>query len=158
MRAAAPQHPNPLAHPARRNPAPHRVSWVEDPPSLQVHQPQPALASLVEEKQQQQEDNDNYRDEEEDAEDELTAHIRALARARSSYVARQSRVLQARLASDSRGPNRPGDPATELLQDVRHLLTDLQDYLAKDLDVRAVFGSRGPGAVQKDKDLGNGGD
>nr|XP_013005184.2 LOW QUALITY PROTEIN: ras and Rab interactor-like protein [Cavia porcellus] len=140
--------------PARRNPAPHRVSWVEDPPSLQVHQPQPALASLVEEKQQQQEDNDNYRDEEEDAEDELTAHIRALARARSSYVARQSRVLQARLASDSRGPNRPGDPATELLQDVRHLLTDLQDYLAKDLDVRAVFGSRGPGAVQKDKDLG----
>ncbi|KAM6154350.1 ras and Rab interactor-like protein [Erethizon dorsatum] len=139
--------------PARRNPALHRVSWVEDPPSAQVHQPQPALASLVEEKEQQ-EDNNNYRDEEEDAEDELTAHVRALARTRSSYVARRYRALQARLSSDSRGPNKPGDPTTELLQDVRHLLTDLQDYLAKDPDVRAVFGSRGPGTPQKDKDLG----
>uniref|UniRef100_A0A8C2YRZ8 Ras and Rab interactor-like protein n=1 Tax=Chinchilla lanigera TaxID=34839 RepID=A0A8C2YRZ8_CHILA len=138
--------------PARRNPGPHRVSWVEDPPSAQVHQPRRALASLAEE--QRQENKDNYRDEEEDAEDELTAHIRALARARSSYVARQCRALRARLASDVRGPSGPGDPATELLQDVRHLLTDLQDYLAKDPDVRSVFGSRAPGAPHKDKDLG----
>ncbi|XP_013377871.1 PREDICTED: ras and Rab interactor-like protein isoform X9 [Chinchilla lanigera] len=144
--------PGPPRRAARRNPGPHRVSWVEDPPSAQVHQPRRALASLAEE--QRQENKDNYRDEEEDAEDELTAHIRALARARSSYVARQCRALRARLASDVRGPSGPGDPATELLQDVRHLLTDLQDYLAKDPDVRSVFGSRAPGAPHKDKDLG----
>ncbi|XP_062968942.1 ras and Rab interactor-like protein [Cynocephalus volans] len=133
--------------PAPRNPAPHRVSWVEGPLSPEVHHPGPALASLVEE-----EDDDE--DEEEGPEDVLTVHVRALARARSSYVARQYRGLRARLTSDSGGPHRPGDPATELLQDVRHLLTDLQDYLAKDPDVRAVFGRRGSGVPQKDEDLG----
>lgn len=155
MRGAVLWHPTPAPHPARRNPARHRVSWVEAPPSPEVHHPQPTLASLVEDKEEQE---DNYRDEEEDAEDELTAHVSALVRARSSYVARQYRGLQARLTSDSGGPHRPGDPATELLQDVRHLLTDLQEYLTKDPDVRAVFGSTGPGAPQKDKDLGNGED
>ncbi|XP_023577286.1 ras and Rab interactor-like protein isoform X2 [Octodon degus] len=139
--------------PVRRNPSPHRVSWVEDPLSPRAHQPQPTLASLVE-KEEQQGDQDNYRDEDEDFEDELTVHIRTLARARSSYVARQYRALRARLASDFRGPNKPGDPATELLQDVRHLLADLQEYLAKDPDVRSIFGSRGPGGSQKDNDLG----
>ncbi|XP_059939898.1 ras and Rab interactor-like protein [Mesoplodon densirostris] len=135
--------------PAPRNPAPHQVSWVEGPLSPEVHHPRPALARLVEEKEE-----DDYKDEEEGAEDALTRHIRALARARSSYVARQFRSFRVRLTSEAEGPHRPGDPATELLQDMRHLLADLQDHLAKDPDVRAVFESRVPGAPQKDEDLG----
>ncbi|XP_017513217.3 ras and Rab interactor-like protein isoform X1 [Manis javanica] len=139
--------------PAPRNPAPHRVSWVEGPLSPEVHHPGPALPILVEEEEEEgmEEEDDDYKDEKEGPEDVLTNHIRALARARSSYVAKQFRGLRARLTSDSGGPHRPGDPATELLQDVRHLLTDLQDHLAKDPNVRAVFGSRQPG---KDEDLG----
>ncbi|XP_019663621.2 ras and Rab interactor-like protein isoform X2 [Ailuropoda melanoleuca] len=145
---------------APRNPAPHRVSWVEGPLSPEVHHPGPTLASLVEEKEREDEDEDedenadDYKDEENGAEDVLTQHIQALARARGSYVARQFQSLRARLTSNARGPHRPGDPATELLQDVRHLLTDLQDHLSKDPDVRAVFGSGGPGVPQKDDDLG----
>lgn len=138
--------------PAPRNPSPHRVSWVEGPLSPEVDHPGLALASLEEE---EEEEGDDYKDEE-GLEDVLTSHIRALAMARSSYVARQFRGLQARVISDSGGSHRPGDPATELLQDVRHFLTDLQDHLAKDPNVRAVFGSRGPGLPQKDEDLGNG--
>ncbi|XP_058385249.1 ras and Rab interactor-like protein [Diceros bicornis minor] len=146
--------------PAPRNPTPHRVSWVEGPLSPEVQHPGPALTVLVEEKEEEAEEEeeedeeDDYKEEEEGPEDVLTRHIRALARARSSYVARQFRVLRARLTSDTRGPHRPGDPATELLQDVRHLLMDLQEHLAKDPDVRAVFGSRGPGVAHKDEDLG----
>ncbi|XP_057567165.1 ras and Rab interactor-like protein isoform X1 [Hippopotamus amphibius kiboko] len=138
--------------PAPRNPAPHRVSWVEGPLSPEVHHPRPPLASLVEEKEKEEEED--YKDEEERPEDVLTHHIRVLVRARSSYVARQFRGFRARLTSAAGGPHRPGDPATELLQDVRHLLTDLQDHLAKDPDVRAVFASKGPGAPQEDADLG----
>ncbi|XP_008138262.2 ras and Rab interactor-like protein [Eptesicus fuscus] len=135
--------------PAPRNSAPHRVSWVEGPLSPEAHPPGPALASLGEE---EEEDDDQ---EEEGPEDVLTSHVQALARARSSYVAKQFRGLQARLTSEAEGPHRPGDPATELLQDVRHLLTDLQDHLATDPNVRAIFGSRGPGVPQKNKeDLG----
>ncbi|KAM7058420.1 ras and Rab interactor-like protein isoform 1-T1 [Molossus nigricans] len=134
--------------PAPRNPRPHRVSWVEGPLSPEINHPGPALASLGEE------EKDGDKDEEEGPEDVLTSHIRVLARARSSYVARQLRGFQARLISNAGGPHRPGDPAIELLQDVRHLLTDLQDHLAKDPHVRAVFGSRGPGVPRKDKDLG----
>ncbi|XP_019521781.1 PREDICTED: ras and Rab interactor-like protein isoform X4 [Hipposideros armiger] len=136
--------------PAPRKSAPHRVSWVEGPLSPEVHHCGPALVSLVEE----EEEDYGYKDEEEGPEDVLTRHVQALARARSSYVARQFRGLQARLTSDAGGHHRPGDPATELLQDVRHLLTDLQDHLAKDPDVRAVFGSRGPGVLQEEEDLG----
>lgn len=130
---------------------------MEGPLSPEGHHPRPALTSLVEEKEEEEEaeERNDYEDEEEGPEDVLTQHVRVLARARSSYVARQFRSLRARLTSDARGPHRPGDPATELLQDVRHLLIDLQDHLAKDPDVRAVFGSRGPGAPQKDQDLGN---
>lgn len=108
----------------------------------------------MEEKEEKEEEDDQ--DDEEGPEDMLTQHVRALARARSSYVAKQFRGFRARLTSDAGGPHRPGDPATELLQDVRHLLTDLQDHLAKDPDVRAVFESRGPGAPQKEEDLGKG--
>ncbi|XP_061028351.1 ras and Rab interactor-like protein isoform X2 [Eubalaena glacialis] len=140
--------------PAPRNPAPHQVSWVEGPLSPEVHHPRPALASPVEEKEEEEKEKDDYKDEEEGAEDALTQHIRALARARSSYVARQFRGFRVRLVSEAEGPHRPGDPATELLQDMRHLLADLQDRLAKDPDVRAVFESRAPGAPQKDEDLG----
>ncbi|KAJ8777552.1 hypothetical protein J1605_014442 [Eschrichtius robustus] len=140
--------------PAPRNPAPHQVSWVEGPLSPEVHHPRPALASPVEEKEEEEKEKDDYKDEEEGAEDALTQHIRALARARSSYVARQFRGFRVRLASEAEGPHRPGDPATELLQDMRHLLADLQDRLAKDPDVRAVFESRAPGAPQKHEDLG----
>uniref|UniRef100_A0A8C5YKE5 Ras and Rab interactor like n=1 Tax=Marmota marmota marmota TaxID=9994 RepID=A0A8C5YKE5_MARMA len=136
--------------PATRNPVQHRVSWVEGPLSPEVRPPGPALASLEEE----DEDNDPYKDDVEAPEDVLTVHVRALARARSSYVARQYRGFRARLTSDCVGSHRPGDPATELLQDVRHLLTDLQDHLSKDPDVRAVFGNRGLGGPQKDEDLG----
>ncbi|CAH7373099.1 ras and Rab interactor-like protein [Phodopus roborovskii] len=157
---------------APRQPTPHRVSWVEDPlkpevhhpgpeshhvepevyhPGADLHSPRSALVSVVEEKEEV--NNDNYKDEEESCEDLLTDHIRALARARSGYVARQYRCLRARLTSISGNPYRPGDPATELLQDVRQLLTDLQNYLAKDPDVRAVFGSREP-RVPGDEDLG----
>ncbi|KAM5236345.1 ras and Rab interactor-like protein [Ctenodactylus gundi] len=132
-----------------RLPTPHRVSWVKDPPSPEGHRPLVALARLAEEDDEDK-DSHNYRDEDDELEDELTLHIRALARARSSYVGRQYRGLRARLVSDSGAPHRPGDPATELLQDVRHLLTGLQDYLAKDPDIRAVFGSQRPGAPQKD--------
>nr|XP_027797201.1 ras and Rab interactor-like protein isoform X2 [Marmota flaviventris] len=142
--------------PATRNPVQHRVSWVEGPLSPEVRPPGPALASLVEEKEEEEEDNDPYKDDVEAPEDVLTVHVRALARARSSYVARQYRGFRARLTSDCVGSHRPGDPATELLQDVRHLLTDLQDHLSKDPDVRAVFGNRGLGGPQKDEDLGNG--
>ncbi|KAM9049041.1 ras and Rab interactor-like protein isoform 1-T1 [Megaptera novaeangliae] len=140
--------------PAPRNPAPHQVSWVEGPLSPEVHHPRPALASPVEEKEEEEKEKDDYKDEEEGAEDALTQHIRALAKARSSYVARQFRGFRVRLASEAEGPHRPGDPATELLQDMRHLLADLQDRLAKDPDVRAVFESRAPGAPQKHEDLG----
>lgn len=136
--------------PAPRHPAPHQVSWVEGPLSPEVQHPRPPLASLMEKEEEEEED----KDEEEGPEDVLTHHIRALARARSGYVARQFRGLRARLTSDTAGAHRPGDPATELLQDVRHLLTDLQEHLAKDPDVRAVFESRGPGVPQKDEDLG----
>ncbi|XP_059237196.1 ras and Rab interactor-like protein isoform X3 [Mustela nigripes] len=145
-------------HTAPRNPAPHRVSWMEGPLSLEVHHSGPDLASLVEEKEKEDKDEDgnkgDYKDEENGPEDVLTHHIQALARARGNYVGRQFQSLRARLTSNARGPHRPGDPATELLQDVRHLLTDLQDHLSKDPDVRAVFGSRGPGVPQKDYDLG----
>ncbi|XP_034879312.1 ras and Rab interactor-like protein isoform X2 [Mirounga leonina] len=142
---------------APRNPAPHRVSWVEGPLSPEVHHPGPALASLVEEKvedKDEDENEDNYKDEENGPEDVLTHHIQALARARGSYVGRQFQNLRARLTSNARGPHMPGDPATELLQDVRHLLTDLQDHLSKDPNVRAVLESRGPGVPQKDEPLG----
>lgn len=158
--------PTCFSHAAPRKPTPHRVSWVEDPLRPEVHHagpdslhlgreahhPGPALAGVVEEEEDS--NNANCRDEEESREDLLTAHIRALARARSSYVARQYRCLRARLTSNSGNPYRPGDPATELLQDVRQLLTDLQNYLAKDPDVRAVFGNREP-RVPRDEDLGN---
>ncbi|KAK2490753.1 hypothetical protein MC885_013939 [Smutsia gigantea] len=139
--------------PGPRNPPPHRVSWVEGPLSPEVHHPGPALPILVEEEEEEgmEEEDDYYKDEEKGPDDVLTSHIRALARARSSYVAKQFRGLRARLTSDAGGPHRPGDPATELLQDVQHLLTDLQDHLAKDPNVRAVFGSRQPG---KDENLG----
>ncbi|XP_059762025.1 ras and Rab interactor-like protein isoform X2 [Balaenoptera ricei] len=140
--------------PAPRNPAPHQVSWVEGPLSPEVHHPRPALASPVEEKEEEEKEKDDYKDEEEGAEDALTQHIQALARARSSYVARQFQGFRVRLASEAEGPHRPGDPATELLQDMRHLLANLQDRLAKDPDVRAVFESRAPGAPQKHEDLG----
>ncbi|XP_053761955.1 ras and Rab interactor-like protein isoform X1 [Panthera pardus] len=142
---------------APRNPAPHRVSWVEGPLSPEGYHPGPTLASLVEEKEKEDEDEDedSYKDEEKGPDDVLTHHIQALARARSNYVGRQFQGLRARLTSNAGGPHRPGDPATELLQDVRHLLTDLQDHLSKDPDVRAVFGSRGPGVPQKEEDLGN---
>ncbi|XP_030153142.1 ras and Rab interactor-like protein isoform X2 [Lynx canadensis] len=142
---------------APRNPAPHRVSWVEGPLSPEGYHPGPTLASLVEEKEKEDEDEDedSYKDEEKGPDDVLTHHIQALARARSNYVGRQFQGLRARLTSNAGGPHRPGDPATELLQDVRHLLTDLQDHLSKDPDVRAVFGSRGPGVLQKEEDLGN---
>uniref|UniRef100_A0ABI8A800 Ras and Rab interactor like n=2 Tax=Felis catus TaxID=9685 RepID=A0ABI8A800_FELCA len=143
---------------APRNPAPHRVSWVEGPLSPEGYHPGPTLASLVEEKEKEDEDEDedkdSYKDEEKGPDDVLTHHIQALARARSNYVGRQFQGLRARLTSNAGGPHRPGDPATELLQDVRHLLTDLQDHLSKDPDVRAVFGSRGPGVPQKEEDLG----
>ncbi|CAD7692676.1 unnamed protein product [Nyctereutes procyonoides] len=145
---------------APRNPAPHRVSWVEGPLSPEVHHAGPALASLVEETEKEDKDEnedeneDDFRDEENEPEDVLTHHIQALARARGSYVGRQFQGLRARLTSNTRGPHRPGDPATELLQDVRHLLTDLQDHLSKDPDVRAVFGSLGPRTPQKDDGLG----
>ncbi|XP_035950814.1 ras and Rab interactor-like protein isoform X3 [Halichoerus grypus] len=144
---------------APRNPAPHRVSWVEGPLSPEVHHSGPGLASLVEEKKEdkdedEDENEDNYKDEENGPEDVLTHHIQALARARGSYVSRQFQSLRARLTSNARGPHRPGDPATELLQDVRHLLTDLQDHLSKDPNVRAVLESRGPGVPQEDEHLG----
>uniref|UniRef100_H0WZ60 Ras and Rab interactor like n=1 Tax=Otolemur garnettii TaxID=30611 RepID=H0WZ60_OTOGA len=138
---------------APRNTTPHSVPWVEGPLSPEVHHPGPLLASLVEE-DEDDEDNQHYKDEDEGPDDMLTVHIRALARARSSYVARQYRSFRARLTSVSSGPHRPGDPATELLQDVRHLLIDLQDHLAKDPTVRAVFGSQRPGVPQKEGELG----
>lgn len=160
---------------APRKPTPHRVSWVEESlkpevhhtgqevhhPERQVHYPGLEAHSLGPEihfpspvlEEKEEVNNDNYKDDEEGCEDMLTAHIRALARARSSYVAKQYRCLRARLISDSGNPYSPGDPATELLQDVRQLLTDLQNYLAKDPDVRAVFGNRGP-SNPREEDLG----
>lgn len=172
--------PTYFSHSDPRKPTPHRVSWVEDPLKPEVHHtgqevhhlgpdthhlevaeyrpgaevpfPRPALVSVVEE--QEEVGSDKHKDGEEGREDLLTDHIRALARARSSYVARQYRCLRARLTSNSGNPYRPGDPATELLQDIRQLLTDLQNYLAKDPDIRAVFGSREP-RVPGDEDLGN---
>lgn len=155
-------------HSAPRKPTPHRVSWVEDPlrpeahhTGQEVHHPGADAHSLGSEVhfscpalEEEEVNNDCYKDEDEEGcEDMLTAHIRALARTRSSYVARQYRCLRARLISDSGNPYSPGDPATELLQDVRQLLTDLQNYLAKDPDVRAVFGNRGP-SILREEDLG----
>ncbi|XP_004690359.1 PREDICTED: ras and Rab interactor-like protein [Condylura cristata] len=138
--------------PVSRNHSPHRVSWVEGPLSPEEHPPGPALASLAEQ-EEEEEELDNYKDEDKGCEDALTRHVRALVRARSSYVARQFRGFRARLTSEA-GPHRPGDPATELLQDMRHLLTDLQDHLAKAPDARAIFGSRENGAPKKDEDFG----
>lgn len=149
----------PSSLPAPRNPAPHGVSWVKGPLSPEVDHPGPAIASLLEEEEEDLEGKEEGREddpEEEGPEDVLTIHVQSLVRARSSYVARQYRSLRVRIASDSGGPHGSGDPATELLQDVRHLLTDLQDHLAKDSYIRAVFGSRGPGLPKKDEDPGNG--
>ncbi|XP_076988043.1 ras and Rab interactor-like protein isoform X2 [Tamandua tetradactyla] len=142
--------------PAPRKPAPHRVSWIEGLLSPEVHHPVPALPSLVEKEEEEKDDEDenDYQDDDEGPEDALTLHVRALVRARSSHVARLFRGLRARLTSDANGPPRRGDPTTELLQHVRHLLTDLQDYLAKDPDVRAVFENRGPGGPPKEENLG----
>nr|XP_055105780.1 ras and Rab interactor-like protein isoform X7 [Symphalangus syndactylus] len=143
--------------PAPRNPAPHGVSWVKGPLSPEVAHPGPALTSLLEEEEEDLEGKEEGREddpEEEGPEDVLTIHVQSLVRARSSYVARQYRSLRVRIASDSGGPHGSGDPATELLQDVRHLLTDLQDHLAKDSYIRAVFGSRGPGVPKKGEDPG----
>ncbi|GAB1291824.1 Ras and Rab interactor-like protein [Apodemus speciosus] len=177
MDAPGVREPTCFSPPAPRQPTPHRVSWVEDPPKpealhtglgahhpeRQVHYPGPEARSLGPEvhfpspalEEKEEVDNDGYKDEEEGCEAVLTAHIRALARTRSSYVARQCRCLRARLISDSGNPCSPGDPATELLQDVRQLLTNLQNYLANDPDVRAVFGNRGP-SIPREEDLGNG--
>ncbi|XP_010329253.2 ras and Rab interactor-like protein isoform X3 [Saimiri boliviensis] len=142
--------------PAPRNPGPHGVSWVKGPLSPEVGHPGPALASLLEE-EEDPEGREEAREEdpeEEGPQDMLTIHIQALVRARSSYVARKYRSLRLRIASDSGGPHRPGDPATELLQDVRQLLIDLQDHLAKDPYIQAVSGSKGPGVSKKDEDPG----
>lgn len=177
MDAPVKREPTCFSPPAPRKPTPHRVSWVEDPPrpevrhtgqeahhpERQVHYPGPEASSLGPEvhfpssalEEEEEVNNDGYKDEEEGCEAMLTAHIRALARTRSSYVARQCRCLRARLISDSGNPCSPGDPATELLQDVRQLLTNLQNYLANDPDVRAVFGNRGP-SIPREEDLGNG--
>ncbi|XP_032104754.1 ras and Rab interactor-like protein isoform X1 [Sapajus apella] len=143
--------------PAPRNPAPHGVSWVKGPLSPEVGHPGPALASLLEEEEEDPEGREEEREddpEEEGPEDILTIHIQALVRARSSYVARKYRSLRLRITSDSGGPHRPGDPATELLQDVRQLLIDLQDHLAKDPYIQAVSGRKGPGVSKKDEDPG----
>ncbi|XP_055002399.1 ras and Rab interactor-like protein [Sorex araneus] len=140
--------PDAAETPAPRYPTPHRVSWVEDLLSPELHPAGAGLPCLAEEK----EEKEDFK-EERGSEDVLTRHIRALLRARSNYVARQFRGFRARLTSDAVGPHRPGDPATELLQDMRHLLTDLQDHLAKDLDVKAVFGSKGPRFTQKEEDF-----
>uniref|UniRef100_G1RX92 Ras and Rab interactor-like protein n=1 Tax=Nomascus leucogenys TaxID=61853 RepID=G1RX92_NOMLE len=143
--------------PAPRNPAPHGVSWVKGPLSPEVDHPGPALTSLLEEEEEDLEGKEEGREddpEEEGPEDVLTIHVQSLVRARSSYVARQYRSLRVRIVSDSGGPHGSGDPATELLQDVRHLLTDLQDHLAKDSYIRAVFGNRGPGVPKKGEDPG----
>ncbi|XP_035142048.2 ras and Rab interactor-like protein isoform X1 [Callithrix jacchus] len=142
--------------PAPRNPAPHGVSWVKGPLSPEVGHPGPALASLLEEEEDPEGREEERKDnpEEEGPEDMLTIHIQALVRARSSYVARKYRSLRLRIASDLGGPHRPGDPATELLQDVRQLLIDLQDHLAKDPYIQAVSGSKGPGVSKKDEDPG----
>ncbi|KAM4825207.1 ras and Rab interactor-like protein [Thomomys bottae] len=137
--------------PKPTRPAPHRVSWIEGPLSPELGHRSRVPACLTEEKEE------GEGEEEEDEDDDLlTAHIRALARVRSSYVAKQYRGLQARLTSVSGGPQRPGDPATELLQDVRHLLTDLRDSLAQDPDVRAVFENRErSGVARKEENLGS---
>ncbi|XP_048185810.1 ras and Rab interactor-like protein isoform X2 [Perognathus longimembris pacificus] len=135
-------------------PAPHRVSWVEGPLSPDVGLRGPVLAGLAEE-QEEEEGSGVHKDDGDEDNDLLTAHVQALARTRSSYVAKQYRSLQARLTSVSGGPHRPGDPAIELLQDVRHLLTDLQGYLTKDPDVRAIFENRGSGVPQKEESLGS---
>ncbi|XP_006901177.1 PREDICTED: ras and Rab interactor-like protein [Elephantulus edwardii] len=139
--------------PAPGNTAPHRVSWVERPLNPEVPYAAPALPNL-EEEEQKEEVEDAYEDEEEGPEDALTLHVQALSRAWSNYVAKKFRGLRSRLSSAGGGSHRPEDPATALLQDVRHLLTDLQDYLVKDPIVQAVFRSRGPGAARKDQDLG----
>ncbi|XP_045148785.1 ras and Rab interactor-like protein [Echinops telfairi] len=135
---------------ASSHPAPHRVSWIEGPLSPEVNYLGPSLASLAEEG----EEEDAFKEEEEGPEDALTTHVRALSRSWNNYVARQFRGLRARLSSATGGAHGPGDPATALLQDVRHLLTNLQDYLVKDPSVRAVFGSRGPRLAKKYQDLG----
>ncbi|XP_006871601.1 PREDICTED: ras and Rab interactor-like protein [Chrysochloris asiatica] len=152
---ALPEAPQETAHknsPAPRNPTPHRVSWVEGPLSPEVHYPGPALDNLVEEEEVEVEHS--YKDEEEGPEGVLTLHIQTLARNCSNYVAKQLRGLQARLTSAAVGSHGPGDPATELLQDLRHFLIDLQDYLLRDPHVRALFGNRGSGVAQMDQDLG----
>lgn len=144
-------------------PEAHHTGQEVHHPERQVHYPGPEAYSLGPEvhfpspalEEKEEVNNDSYKEEEEGCEDILTAHIRALARTRSSYVARQYRCLQSRLISDSGNPSNAGDPATELLQDVRQLLTDLQNYLAKDPDIRAVFGNRGPN-IPRDEDLGIG--
>ncbi|XP_075392769.1 ras and Rab interactor-like protein [Tenrec ecaudatus] len=136
--------------PASSHPAPHRVSWIEGPLSPEVNYLGPSLASLEEE---EEEEEDAFK-EEAGPEDALTTHVRSLTRSWNNYVARQFRGLRARLSSATGGAHGQGDPATELLQDVRHLLTNLQDYLVKDPSVRAVFGSRGPRLTKKYEDLG----
>ncbi|XP_074075103.1 ras and Rab interactor-like protein isoform X2 [Macrotis lagotis] len=125
---------------------PHRVSWIEGPPSLETEVETWSLHNLEEGEENRLRADEAKEEGEEDSEPEdgVYQRVQALAQARGSLVAKHHRALQARLREAQGGPRGPeaGDPATELLQDVRRLLTDLKDHLVNDPEVRAAYRTR----------------
>ncbi|XP_068935670.1 ras and Rab interactor-like protein [Petaurus breviceps papuanus] len=136
---------------------PHRVSWIEGPPSPETEPEAWSLYSL-EKGEDKPEEAEEAKDEEEESSepgDGVCQRVQALAQAQGSPVARQHRALQARLGQAQGGPCGPeaGDPATELLQDIRHLLADLKDHLVNDPEVQAAHRARTAPPTGDHKDL-----
>ncbi|XP_020834011.1 ras and Rab interactor-like protein isoform X2 [Phascolarctos cinereus] len=136
---------------------PHRVSWIEGPPSPETEPEAWSLYSLEggEDKLVEADEAQDEGDEDSEPGDGVYQRVQALAQARGSLVAKQHRALQARLREARGGPCGPeaGDPATELLQDIRHLLTDLKDHLVNDPEVQAAYRARMAPPAQDHEDL-----
>ncbi|XP_044523336.1 ras and Rab interactor-like protein [Gracilinanus agilis] len=143
--------------------SPHRVSWIEGPPSPETEPEAWSLYSLEEgeaepvgEPPREAEEAEEEGEEDPEPEDGVYHRVRSLARARGGFVAKQHRALQARLREAPSGPQGPeagGDPATELLQDVRRLLTDLKEHLVRDPEVQAAYRARSAPPTGAPEDL-----
>ncbi|XP_027711068.1 ras and Rab interactor-like protein isoform X3 [Vombatus ursinus] len=136
---------------------PHRVSWIEGSPSAKTEPEACCLYSLEEGEDKLVEAGEAQDEKGEDWEPGggVYQRVQALAQARGSLVAKQHRALQARLREAQGGPCGPeaGDPATELLQDIRHLLTDLKDHLVNDPEVQAAYRARPAPPTRDHEDL-----
>ncbi|XP_072464416.1 ras and Rab interactor-like protein isoform X2 [Notamacropus eugenii] len=136
---------------------PHRVSWIEGPPSPETETETWSLYNLekVEDKLVEADETKDGGEEDPEPGGGVYQRVQALAQVQGSLVAKQHRALQARLREAQRGSRGPeaGDPATELLQDIRHLLADLKDHLVNDPEVQAAYRARTALPTQDHEDL-----